>query len=79
MGMHEYNLEIFNFFLEVREKHSTFLRKGSDMLIGLFDEDHSGVCMGDRLKEKQGHLSRAGSSISLPGTAAPETIISYLS
>lgn len=79
MGMHEYSLEIFNFFLEVREKHYTFLRKGSDMIIALFDEDHGVVCMGDGLKEKQGHLSGAGSSIFLPGTATPDTIISYLS
>lgn len=79
MGMHECILEIFNFILEVREKHYTFVRKGSNMIQVVFGGDRGGICIGDGPQEQEEQLSEAGGSILLPRPAPPETVVSPIS
>lgn len=74
MGMHENSREILHFTLEAREQHYTFLRKGIDKITALFGDDHSGISIGDGLKERQGRLRSQGRHLSAQ-VSSPETAV----
>lgn len=68
MGMHENSREIFHFTLEAREQ------QGSDKITALFGDDHSGISLGDGLKERQGHPRSQRQHLSAQ-VSSPETAV----
>lgn len=65
--MHEYILGTFNFILEVREKHYTFVRKGSNMIKVLFGGDHGGIWIGEGSRRKRHTCQKLGEASFRPG------------
>lgn len=74
MRMHENSREILHFTLEAREQYYTSLRKGSDKFTAFLGNNHSGISIGDGLKERQGHLRSQGQHLSAQ-VCSPETVV----